>query len=313
MKQIDTRFYPGWTRKAITFTIDDGNIPMDRKFLDIVRPAGIRGTFNLCSHSANQLTPEQYREFYRDYEIANHCKYHPFALSDGETPEIAADPFDPETADPAKLYPTSTEHLYNIKKPQGWRMTADTEGYIAFIDACQDELERIFGQGSVRSYVWPFDQQNNNAVLAHLRSMEKIGYYGVRRSGAKGAESGFPLPKPEERWPWHYTATHRDLLEKADAYEALPDDGELKFFCIGVHSIDYEKAEKWEDLRTFAARFGKDPGFWSAPVGEIFNYADALSQLRQEDGCLENPTDTTLYIRIDGENVILAPHGKINL
>jgi len=123
----------------------------------------------------------------------------------------------------------------------------------------------------------------------------------------------FPLPKPEERWPWHYTATHRDLLEKADAYEALPDDGELKFFCVGVHSIDYEKVEKWDDLRTFAARFGKNPSYWSAPVGEIFGYADALSQLRQENGCLENPTDITLYVRVNGENVILAPHGKINL
>ena len=35
MKNIDINFYPAWTRKAITFTIDDGNLVLDRKFLDI--------------------------------------------------------------------------------------------------------------------------------------------------------------------------------------------------------------------------------------------------------------------------------------
>ena len=49
-KKIDLKFFPGWTRKSVTFTIDDGNVAMDKKFLDIVRPAGILGTFNLCSH-----------------------------------------------------------------------------------------------------------------------------------------------------------------------------------------------------------------------------------------------------------------------
>ena len=33
--KIDTKFYPGWTRKSITFSIDDGNVPMDRKFIEI--------------------------------------------------------------------------------------------------------------------------------------------------------------------------------------------------------------------------------------------------------------------------------------
>ena len=76
-KRVDLNFFPGWTRKSVTFTIDDGNIPMDTKFLEIVRPAGILGTFNLCSHWMDKMSPEEYREFYRGYEIANHCKYHP--------------------------------------------------------------------------------------------------------------------------------------------------------------------------------------------------------------------------------------------
>ena len=56
MKNVDINFFPGWVRKSVTFTIDDGNIKMDKKFLDIVKPAGILGTFNL--HRVDALSPE---------------------------------------------------------------------------------------------------------------------------------------------------------------------------------------------------------------------------------------------------------------
>ena len=49
-------YYPGFTRKAITFSIDDGDIPNDVKFLEIVRPAGILGTFNISSLLKKSLT-----------------------------------------------------------------------------------------------------------------------------------------------------------------------------------------------------------------------------------------------------------------
>ena len=58
MKQIDKNFFPGWVRKSITFTIDDGNIEMDKKFIDITVPAGIKGTFNLNT-PLKKLTPDE--------------------------------------------------------------------------------------------------------------------------------------------------------------------------------------------------------------------------------------------------------------
>ena len=41
---IDVKFYPGWTRKAMSFSIDDGNLEMDKKFMDIVEPYGFTST-----------------------------------------------------------------------------------------------------------------------------------------------------------------------------------------------------------------------------------------------------------------------------
>lgn len=301
MKQIDTQFYPGWTRKAITFSIDDGIVPNDEKFIKIVQPAGIKGTFNLCSHNMTYLTEEEYVKFYWGYEIANHTKYHPYVFADGETYQFSSELFDAESADSEFVYPTEIEHLYYIMKPQGWRKIADTEGYIKFIDACQEELEQVFGKGSVRSFVWPFDWQPNAAVEEHLKHM---GYYGVRRSGARCAEGDFTLE--EERMPWHYTANHTNLLEMAELYEQQVDDGTLKIFCFGIHSNDFEKAEKWNDLKEFADKYGNRPqDYYYATVGEIFDYVDAVKKLIISEEKISNPTEIDIYIRVDRKNVLI--------
>ena len=70
--------YPSYSKKALTFSIDDGNITYDTKFLSILKPAGIRGTFNLNSDRTHEFSESFYRTFYKGYEIANHSKYHPF-------------------------------------------------------------------------------------------------------------------------------------------------------------------------------------------------------------------------------------------
>ena len=62
MKSLDVHFFPGWVRKSVSFTIDDGNIPMDEKFLSIVRPAGILGTFNLCTPLKKTMTVSSLKE-----------------------------------------------------------------------------------------------------------------------------------------------------------------------------------------------------------------------------------------------------------
>ena len=81
MKQIDLNFYPGWTRKAITFSLDDGNVVYDKKLIDIVKPAGIKGTFNLTTPLKALPSKEDYRALYAGFEIANHSHLHPYAMS----------------------------------------------------------------------------------------------------------------------------------------------------------------------------------------------------------------------------------------
>lgn len=303
MKQLEV-FYPGWVRKAITFSIDDGNIPMDTKFLSIVQPAGLRGTFNLCTPLTRLPSAEAYRSFYRGYEIANHCHFHPHALSP-QYPmlPVSDDPFDPQNADPAFFYRTAEPGVYRHWTRVGWRYIADNENYLRCVEKCQELLEEVFGKGAIRGFVWPFGEQNNPEVFSRLKA---LGFASIRKTG----DGGFDLPA--DRNAWSYNATHEDLEEKSASYEALPEDGKLKWLCIGVHSIDYENAGKWQVLQNFCDRFGNRPeDFWYATVCDIFDYANAARRIEVVGDTIRNPSGTDLFLLVDGVRKTLRANSAL--
>ena len=274
--KIDTNFFPNWTRKSLTFSIDDGNVKYDRKFIDIVKPAGIRGTFNICA--LGRGTPEEYRELYSDFEVANHCKNHPRVFSDGEKFIVSDKDFDDMggedfTVENPVVYKTDVEGLYyyrpyhNVERPGGWYKITDAEHYMRFVDETKAELEEFFGEGRVRGFVWPACKQNNTKVFEHIVG---AGYYGIRRTGDLLDKTGFSLPRD---WTdWTYNAREGNLLAVMEKYDNYPDDGGLKFFCLGLHAHDYEFSNKWGDLQTFADRYGNRPDdYYYATNVEIFD------------------------------------------
>ncbi|MBR7116381.1 MAG: hypothetical protein IKC87_01570 [Clostridia bacterium] len=300
--------YPNFTKKAITFSIDDGHAVHDTHFLSIVRPAGILGTFNLCS---NRVDKDTAPEIYRGYEIANHCKHHPLAFDDDVTYNIAATVYDPENRDPAYIYPHPTLKgvYYTQRSPERWRLLTDADTYIAFIKECHEELEEIFGEGSVKSFVWPFFEQNSEKVKQYLAS---TSYYGVRKTGVIKDTTGFNLPEDPMRWCCN--ATHSCLLEVMESFENYPDDGRLKLFSFGVHSADFESSGRWAELEEFARRYGnRDNEFWYATVGDIFNYNNVVNSLIWENDSVCNPSGRTVYLKVDGERVMLAPSETVRL
>ncbi len=298
-------FYPGFLKKAISFTIDDGNYRLDKKFIDIVRPYGIKGTFNLVGSSQlGSLTYEEYREFYSGFEIANHCKCHPKVILPTDNFFISDEPFDPYTANQEWLYKTDREGLYHRFYRTWWGYIATTEAYIELIDEGKRELDEIFGEENVRAFVWPYHEQADEAIHTHLKNR---GYKSVRRTG----ESGFEIPKDKMRWS--YNAIHKNLLTRAEEYVEYPID-ELSFFCFGVHSHDFENDKCWYILEDFAKKYGnRNDEFWYATVGEIFDYTDASDMLIYGEGSITNPTNITLYLGVNGEKVVLAPNKTYNI
>ena len=310
---VDVKFYPGWTRKAITFSIDDGILDMDKRFMDTLEPYGIRGTFNLCSNRLTAMSPEEYREFYRGHEIANHCKYHPAAFIDGEEYDISDDPFSPATADTKKLYSYDGEDgLYHAVRPWGgWMKRATTDAYIRLVEESHCELEAIFGEGSVRCFIWPYDRPANKRLTDYVDAIPY--YYSDRVNSCVGIDPKIHFAPPSSE-RFFLSARQKNILEMAASFEALPDDGELKFFCFGVHSIDYDKADKWGDLLTFAKTYGARPeDYFYATVGEIYDYAEATRRVVITDTEIKNPTKINLYIKINGERRVLKAERSIPL
>ena len=305
---IDKNYYPGWVRKSICFTIDDGNLILDKKFIDIVGPYGIKGTFNLCAPDLEKNSPEFYRELYRGYGISNHCKIHPYAMTQDKERKISDDAFCQDTADENMLYRVPGEDgLYFYHTPIGWRKVAESEKYCSLIRECHKELETVFGKGSITTFVWPYCEQNNAFIQNYL--MNESGYKAVRKTGATEDKTGFAVPV--DRMHWSYNAAHTNLLSVAEKYSGFEDDGELKFFCFGVHSHDFERGNCWHVLEEFAEKYGNQPKtYWYASVEDIFRYADAVSELKIEGNTITNPANIDIYIKVDGKKMII-PGGTV--
>lgn len=308
MRRIDANFFPGWVRKSISFTIDDGNIEMDEKFLSIVKPAGIKGSFNLCTPLKRAMTDEDYRAFYRGYEITDHCHRHPHPFSKLHNPTIATVPFDEETADKSMAYPTEEEGFYRFFTRNWNYYIATDEKYMEYVDVCKKELERVFGKNTVKDFVWPFGEQPNEHVM---QALIDYGFRSIRATGDIEDSTGFALP--HDRMHWSYNAHDTSLLKIAALYESFPDDGELKFFCFGVHSIDFERSGTWGDLVEFCDRFGTRTDFYYASVGDIFDYEDAVKALRVTESSVTNDSEIDLYITVDGKRRVLCAHSSLDL
>lgn len=300
-----SKYFPGFTPKAITFSIDDGSEIYDKIFLDIVRPAGIKGTFNLFSHVKSELTDEDLRARYEGYEISNHCNRHPFAFNVEKEYSFSNDPFDPETADKTLVYKGDREGIYRIYHRTYWSTIAENDAYLSLVAETKEDLEKIFGKGSVKGFVWPFGQQKNPELF---ESLKKAGYSSIR----KAYSDSFDLP--EDRMAWGVNADSGNIETKIVEFDSLEDDGELKFFCFGLHSVDFERQKKWDALKSFAKEYGNRPtDFWYASVGDIFEYEDAIKAIKITEKEIINPTDKELYIALDGKRYILSPNSATTI
>jgi len=295
--KIDLNFYPGFKRKAISFTIDDGNLKLDEKFISIVKPAGIKGSFNLVSSYITPSKRESYKELYRGYEITNHQKYHPMWIREPDLP-VSDEEFDPETANKDMLYKTDVPGLYHycMKRMNRWFLGADTENYLRFVDEGKRELEEIFGC-EIKDFVWPYGRQPSDALAKGL--LER-GYRSVRGV----VYDGFELP--EDRMNWGFYATYQNMLKRAELFDALEDDGELKAFIFGVHAHDFENAGRWDVLEEFSKLYGKrENDFFYASVGEIFECEDAIKQAEITETEIKNNSNRDLYVKINGRECVI--------
>lgn len=306
----DFGYFPGHVRKCLTFSIDDGNVRADRKFISAITPAGIKGTFNLVPDNLEKYTKDYIRGLYGTYGVANHTVHHPHLLEERYVAAITDEPFCESCADPEKIYRVpGTPGLLLRRHPQGWRYDALIEDYMRFVDEGKRRIEDIFGVGSVTGFVYPFFRQP--APVPEL--IRARGYRDIRRTGPECGKDGFSMPDPMD---WVYTVGHDRLSEVSERYFDFPDDGEMKFFCLGVHSSDYDSDDGWARLGSFVGSAVRHSGeYYTDTVAAIFAYATAASAAcsASDSSWLVNPADIAVYVKCDGEPRVLPPHSNTRL
>lgn len=297
--------FPNGTKKAITFTIDDGNATLDKKFIDIVNKGGLKGTFNLCGiERMGTMTPQEYRDFYRGFEISNHCSTHPKLATEEMLAAITDEPFNPETADTSRVYKTEREGVYRIFFRIWWGFIATEDVYLALIDDGLAQLESVFGKGNITGFVWPFCEQNSERIKAHLASQ----YKSVRKTGDA------PTTLPTDNYSWCYNAIESNLTERAKAFAAIDDEDGLRYLCVGVHSHDFENAGNWSALENFVADYGNRPElYWYVTVGELLEYSTAVNAAKVTTTEIENHSSVTLYAKLGDKLVAIPPKSSVKI
>lgn len=291
-------FYPGWAKKAVTFTLDDANQTADKKFIDILKAAGMKATFNLKTDGLNS-DPEKVRELYAGFEVANHTKYHPYPYYMYEN----------QTLTPTTNTYDENGNLINLYRRENGGYVAQDEAYIKCIQAGHAEIEKIFGEGSDTGFIWPGPAYGNRTALKEYATE----HYDMLRIAVTLDDPSFNLPSD---WlSWSFNANYDCSYSRSVAFDnlSLDDTDTLRWLCFGVHPSEYfSTAESEANLQKSVDLLKNRPDtYWYAGNREILDYTEALKKLSITRTSVTNNSDLTLYIKVNGVKTTIAPGEKI--
>lgn len=278
MQQFYLR-YPGFLRKALILSFDDGP-KEDCRFVEILNHYGLKGTFNLNGGYLDKTLPEedppstrisiQQARLLQEYghEIALHGYSHPF-LSTLPAGQAAA-------------------QLLSDRKT----------------------LERLFG-GLITGLALPFEAEGSPEVLQAAKAC------GITYIRSLTPTYGFSLPVNLYRWQVtchfldpRFSKLCTDFLIKKPRWTS-------ELFFVWGHSYELRENQSWDSWERYCAQLGRNEEIWYAGCGELGEYLTAARKLRSSaDGkILYNPTASTLYLETDpdGVQIVLGPGQQVVL
>lgn len=76
IETVDTEFFPGWKRKAVTLSYDDGS-ETDENLIRLFKKYGVRATFNIVSSwVGSDARKQRFSSRYEGFELASHSDTH---------------------------------------------------------------------------------------------------------------------------------------------------------------------------------------------------------------------------------------------
>ncbi len=138
------------------------------------------------------------------------------------------------------------------------------------------------------------------------RVNRRLAECGILYSRTVRSHQGFALPA--DFIEWHPTCHHNNDLKKLwDTF--MGDRRTDKLFYLWGHSYEFDRDKNWNVIEEFAALAGAEKRVWQATNMDVYEYVTAWRGLSCSINLdsFWNRSGTTLWFRIDGELVSLAP------
>jgi len=276
LKMDFTLMYPGFKKKALTFSYDDGVI-QDRLLIEKLRKYGFKGTFNLNSGQSGQekfrpsraeenkivdcshLDLTKAQEIYSGMEIATHTYSHPFM----------------ETL-------SYQEQIEEISKDKA-------------------NLERIFSCPVLGS-AYPYGTYNEDT----LEALDKEGIIYSRT-----VKSTYAFHRPYNWLLWHPTIHHNDPRLIEVILDFMETKEELPILYIWGHSYEFAIEDNFKIMDEIGQMLSDREDIYYATNMEICTYikaAELVYYKKRERGYLVNPSAEDVYlITSKGDKIVLHP------
>lgn len=269
MKYTIMRF-PGFKRKALTLSYDDG-VVFDRKLIEIMDRHGLKGTFNLNSgrffrDNPRELNKEEALALYKNsgHEVAVHGRDH-LSLTEVPTSRAIADVL----TDRLALEEMFGEMITGMAYAYG----NYDDSVVAILEKCGISYSRTVV--STEKFDIPTDWLRLPATCHHKnpRLME-LAHKFVENQGRPGS--------------WH----NHPML-----------------FYVWGHSYEFNDNDNWYIIEEFAEYIGNREDIWYATNMEIYRYVKAFEALQYSaDGSkVYNPTLVDIYLDYLGNEILLKP------
>ena len=275
--------FPGGKAKALTLSYDDGML-QDIRMIDILRPAGIKCTFNI---NGGMFFDEE--KEYPEGKIYTRMK-----LSDAQ--KAYAD-------DICEVALHGFNHTF----------LPDMDPAQMCCEIIDDRraLETYFGR-QIHGMAYPYGATNDTVC----NILELCGVYYSRTT--KSTEK-FGIPETQADWLRLPATCHHAnprLMELCDTFIALTPKRHPQMFYLWGHGYEFDEKQNWDLLETFAEKMKGHDDIWYATNTEIYQcWKDFHSLETSADGShVYNPSlrsvwfttfRGTLYEVKPGETVVL--------
>ena len=263
--------WPGFRRKAVTFSYDDG-MRNDRRLVALLSRHGLRGTFNLNS---GKLSPD----------------------------DAAPDAWNVRASEVAPLYAEHEVAVHGLRH-ESWNVTLPA---VAALDVARDRLalEALVGH-PVEGSAYPCGEHSKGpAADTALRAC------GIVHARVVAPCADFSVPADFLDWHPTLHHVSEDLDATGKRFLDAPDRAAVEPALLYVwgHSFEFRTEEDWARMERFCAAFDGRDEVWRATNVEICRYVTAFRSLRTTlDGrVFSNPTAVPLWLLTEGRPVVLEP------